>query len=116
MSNILEDILWMRGDSYPLPMVVSSKATKQIIDITGYTFVLTVDENQDPEDDTTQVFSVDGVIEDALGGKVSFTPSETDTDFAKGGYYYDIQMVDTSGNKKTIIKAKWKHDQDITKV
>ena len=116
MANLIGDIEWYRGDSYPLELTIKNKETKVIIDLTGYAFSLTVDTLQDPPDDTTQVFEVPGVLDiDPTLGRVSFTPTVLQTAIDAKGYFYDVQMTDSSGNIRTIVKNKWKILQDITK-
>ena len=116
MAEILGDILWYRGDSYPLTMTIKDKKTKEVVPLTGYSFKLAVDPQQDPVDDSEQIFQVDGVLDgDPTTGRVSFTPTSLQTDFGKGSYWFGIQMIDASGNVKTIAKYKWKQSQDINK-
>jgi len=33
-----------------------------------------------------------------------------------GGFYYDVQMTDGAGRKRTVLAGKYKYVQDITKV
>jgi len=115
MSELIGDIEWYRGDSYPLTLTIKSKSTKQAIDITGYAFKLTVSSTKDPPDDSTKLFDVDGDLDEPTEGKVVFTPTATNTDFVPGTYYYDIQMTDINSNIRTIAKYKWKQLQDISK-
>ena len=116
MAEILGDILWYRGDSYPLTLTIKNKETKEVVPLAGYTFKLAVDPNQDPVDDLEQIFQVDGVIDtDPNTGKVSFTPTALQTDFGKGSYWFGVQMINGAGHIKTIAKYKWKQSQDINK-
>lgn len=108
-------ICWGRGDSDAKGFIIQN-SSGVAIDISGYTFKLTVDSRLNPDDATTQQFTLDGVITDAPNGAVSFTPTSVDTDLAPGTYYYDIQQIDTGAAKKTIIKGKVLIVQDITKV
>ncbi len=122
MTQILGDIFMDRGDSYPLEMRIKDKATKEYIDLTGYTFVLTVDPSKTPIDDTNNVFQVPGVLGDQVSdtGLVSFTPTAANTDHV-GIFYYDIQMIDADSNRRTIPKHpkgkkyKFTLGQDISK-
>lgn len=94
MSEILGNIIMSRGDSYPLNLTVKGKSSGLPIDLTGYTFILTVTKDKDPIDNTTKIFEVAGVVDaDQVinKGKVSFTPSSLDTSIA-GKFYYDIEM------------------------
>ena len=113
----LGDIEWFRGDAYPINLLIKDNNSGKEIDLTGYSFVMTCDSIKDPPDNSTKLFSVDGVIPDQTTdiGRVVFTPTTTDTDLDPGKYYYDIQMTDPSGNVRTIAKYKFIIIQDITK-
>ena len=120
MPELLGDLELSRGDSYPLDMWIKNKATGERIDITGYSFIMTVDTRRDPDDASTKLFDVAGVVavdQFADIGKVTFTPLATDTDQTPATYYYDIQMTYGPGSvyKKTIANYKFKIVQDITK-
>lgn len=116
MATLIGEIEWYRGDSYPLELTVKDANTKEVIDITGYSFILTIDTLKEPPDNTTKVFSVNGVLNvDPTTGKVSFTPTALNTAIDTGSYYYDVQMTDASIHIRTIAKNKWKILQDITK-
>lgn len=115
----LGDIDWRRGDSFPITLTVNDSDGNPI-DLTGYTFKLTVNSEQDPTDTTNQQFQVVGVVDlDQVTnkGKVSFTPTASDTDLDKATYFYDVEMTDTSSHIRTIspYKAKFKLNQDQTK-
>jgi len=116
MSSLIGEIEWYRGDSYPLELTIKNAATSAVIDITGYSFILTIDSLEKPPDDTTKVFEVTGDLDsDPTTGKVSFTPTALNTDQEPATYFYDVQMTDASSNIRTIAKNKWKMRQDITK-
>ena len=108
------NIFITRGDTPVIPVEVKDGSSASY-DITGGTFVLTVDPSQTPEDDSANVFSVAGVISDGPGGKVSFQPTAVQTDQDPGQYFYDIQMT-LSGTIRTILKGFFTIEQDITKV
>ena len=110
------DITWYRGDSFPIELTLTNKETEDPIPLNGYSFLFTVNAVENPEDDSEQIFQVIGVLDaDPTTGKVSFTPTTTDTDLSVDIYYYDIQMTDGSGNIRTIAKHKFKITMDITK-
>lgn len=124
MAEILADMEWRRGDSYPFTITIKDKAQDPAvaIDITGYSFVFTVHSTKDPIDNNTRIFYVDGVIDPdqvTNTGRVSFTPQVTDTETLSGDgkYFYDIEMTDASGNIRTITSygAKFTMKQDQTK-
>lgn len=111
---IKHDVKRTRGDTYPLALTLKDK-NGAAIDITGFTFVLTVDPSETPADDTANLFQIAGVITDGPGGAVSFTPTTGNADQVPATYYYDIQMTDTGSQIRTIMKGQWEVIQDITK-
>lgn len=87
--------------------------------ITGFTFRMTVDTRQDPDDDSTLVYELAGVItdEDNVGvGEFEFSPDATQADQDPAVVlYYDVEQTDAAGKIKTIDKGKIKYKQDISK-
>lgn len=108
----MTDITRKRGDTYSIEFVILEDDTP--LDITGCTFILTVDPSKAPTDDTTKLFSLTGVILDAAAGSVSFTPTEEEADHV-GKFFYDVQLVDGAGKKRTVAAGKFVLVQDITK-
>lgn len=114
-KNTEKDICWGRGDSDAKGFVVQDSAGAAI-DITGFTFKLTVSSDRDPTDQVNEQFTIVGVIGSPTDGTVSFAPTTVDTDITPGIFFYDIEQTDGSGRIKTIIKGKCRIIQDITKV
>lgn len=110
----MSDIERKRGDTWADEFVIKNKKTKAPINLAGYSFVLTVDPNKEPPDATTNLYSVTGVILDAAAGRVEFPPLPADVD-RTGTFYYDVQMTDGAGRKRTVISGKYIFKQDITK-
>lgn len=110
----MTDITRKRGDTYADEWIIKSAATGLPVDISGYTFRLTVDSRKDPDDETTKAFSIDGTILDAAAGRVEFAPSDAQADRV-GAFFYDVQMIDGAGRKRTFDAGKYKLVQDITK-
>lgn len=104
-----------RGDTYADEITVTSETTGAAINITGYSFKMTLDPAKDPMDDSTKLYEVIGTILDPITGRVEFAPSVPQADQLPGTYYYDIQMVDGAGRKRTIALDKYVYQQDITK-
>lgn len=103
-----------RGDSFPLAYAFKDKTTGLPINITDWTFKLTVSSVKDPTDSSTKVFSVDATITDAANGKFSFLPTE-ENNSEIGVFFFDIQYTNPSGHKRTIEKDKYTITQDIGK-
>ncbi len=103
-----------RGDTYSEVVTVTDTAGAAI-DITGYTFKLTVDPEKAPATAANNLFSITGTILSAAAGTVEFAPSALQADQTPGTYYFDIQLVDGAGRIRTIALDKWVVTQDISK-
>ncbi len=114
-SDATKTICWGRGDSDAKGFIVQS-SIGIAIDITGFTFKLTVNSEKDPTGTANQKFTIVGALTDALAGKVAFSPTITDTDIAPETYFYDIEQTDGSGKISTLLIGKCVIVQDITKV
>ena len=106
-------ICWARGDSDARGFIVQNDAGVAI-DITGFTFRLTVNTEKDPAPGT-ELFTVVGSITDAPAGQVAFAPTSGQTDQTPGTYFYDIEQTDVGGLISTLIKGKCQILQDISK-
>lgn len=111
----MTDITRKRGDTYADEFTIKSAATGLPLNITGYTFTLTVDPSKEPADATSNLYALTGTILDAANGRVEFAPTALQADQPIGTYYYDVQMVDGAGRKRTIVAGKYVYKQDITK-
>lgn len=111
MSNITR----YRGDTYADEFIIKNRTTRLPINITGYTFTLTVDPSKDPNDNSNNLFAITGTILNGPEGRVEFVPTEMQADNV-GIFYYDVQMLDSSGRKRTIVSGKYKFSQDIGKI
>jgi len=86
-----------------------------VINITSYTFLLTVDEKKSPANTATQVFQIAGTIVDAANGIVEFEPTTGNANQVPGTYWYDVQMIDPDGLITTLVKDQYIFVQDISK-
>jgi hypothetical protein len=114
-KNTDKEICWGRGDSDAKGFIVQDE-NGVAVDISGFSFKMTVNSEKDPTDQTNEQFTITGVIGVAANGEVSFAPTTVDTDITPTIYFYDIEQTDGSGAIKTLIKGKCKIIQDITKV
>ena len=103
-----------RGDSFGSEFTLTQK-DKTPIDITGFSFRMTVNSDLDPTDTLDELFTVVGIITDPTGGKVEFSPTAVDTDLDPETYFYDIEMTDVASKIRTVIKASFVITQDISK-
>lgn len=108
-----------RGDTAPDKIFVKDPDDPTLpLDITGFSYILTVNTEQDPDPAVpigTQLVSIAGTITDAINGVVEFLWTPGDADQAVDDYFYDIQQMDVSGKLLTIAKNQYKFQQDITK-
>lgn len=111
----MADITRKRGDTYADVFTIKSAATGTAIDLTGYTFVLTVDPDKAPVDSANNLYQLTGVLTDAANGTVEFAPTAIQANQV-GTFYYDVQMLDPLGRKRTITGGKYKYEQDISKL
>jgi len=114
-KDTTKTICWGRGDSDPKGFIIQDSAGVAV-NITGFSFKLTVNSEKTPTTTANQQFTITGVLTDAVNGKVSFAPSVTDTDIAPATYFYDIEQTDGAGAISTLIVGKALIVQDITKV
>lgn len=108
------DLCRLRGDTFPMEFTVKD-SSDVVVDITGATFLLTVDPNPDPTDALANLFQIAGVITDAVNGVFTVTPNATQMDQSPDVYFYDLEMIDGAGLIRTIAKGKFEIQQDITK-
>lgn len=85
------------------------------LDVTGCSFILTVDPAKAPTSAATNLFSLPGTLVNSATGEIKFPITETQSDQTPGTYYYDIQMTDSAGLTRTIALDKYIIKQDITK-
>jgi hypothetical protein len=112
-KNADVNICWAREDADTKVFTIKDD-TGAVINISTWTFTLSVDAEKDPPDATTLQFAITGsLVTDGTDGKVGFTPAALDTDITPKKYFYDIQR--NSPSKKTLIKGTCEIIQDITK-
>jgi len=113
-----------RGDSFADEFTIREPQTEAQalagtpgtpIDITGFSFILTVDPESDPLTSANNLFALTGNITDATGGVVEFAPSTVQSDQTPDVYFYDIQQTDGGAAIRTIAVGPYEITQDITK-
>jgi hypothetical protein len=113
ISNV--DICRKRGDTFPFQLTIKDE-NGVVIDITGDTFLLTVDPSPTPTGSGDNLFQLTGVLTDPVNGVVEFQPSAIQADQTPQTYYYDVQQTEAvSGDIRTILYGEWQVVQDITK-
>lgn len=99
-----------RGDSTPMTFTMQDEDGNDL-NITGFAYIFTVNTEENPIDNTNEVFNLTGV---ESSPSVSFTPLISDTDITPGEYFYDIQETDGAA-LRTVAKGVFEVKQDITK-
>ncbi len=108
------DMCRVRGDTYSFTIKITSNGSTPI-DISTFSYLLTVDPSEEPADNLNNLFQLVGTITDGPGGIVSWDITAGEADQTPGIYFYDIQQTDGSGKITTILKGRWEVVQDITK-
>ena len=76
------------------------------IDITGWTVILTIKDNEDDGDADALVQVKQTSHTNPTAGQTTITiPRSTTIDLTAGSYYYDIQITNATGKVKTITKG-----------
>lgn len=103
-----------RGDTTPIVATVTFKKTRQVVNLVGCSFKLTVDKRAAPADVSTLLFQIEGVVAEGENGQVEFHPTDEQANHV-GFFYYDIQMTDSYGKIHTLVCDSFVIKQDITK-
>ena len=105
MSHIKEVPLYaVQGDDEAYTFTFTLDGTTPL-DITGYTFELTVGESQITAEASDLMPNATVTITDGPNGKATLSLSNTDTDKPLGVYFYRVKWIDTSAKVKTIMKG-----------
>jgi hypothetical protein len=108
------DLCFQRGDTLPWTFTIKDSAGAAV-NITGFSFLLTVDPSPEPTTSANNLFQLTGTITFPLSGIVQFEMSSVQADQVPGEYYFDLQMTDGAAKKRTVAKGKFVFEQDITK-
>jgi hypothetical protein len=104
-----------RGDTYRI-RITFTESNGAAVDFTNAAAViLTVDSQSGPDDSEGEVFAIEGdIVAPATSGIVDFQLSATDADHV-GKFWYDVEVQDQSGYRRTILNGPYVVSQDITK-
>lgn len=102
-----------RGDTYSDKFTITNTDGSPM-DITGFSFKMTLNSNPYPTDNSTQLYQLIGSITDAVNGVVEFSPTALQANNV-GKFRYDVQMTDDLGVIKTIQLGCYTYLQNITK-
>ena len=111
------DLETFKSDSPDYEITVKDSAGT-VIDITGYTFYMTIKENIDDTDANAKVSKIVTSHTDATNGETTISLSSTDTNQTVSSstqkYVYDIRMKDTTGKVTTLLHGNFKIKQAVT--
>ena len=103
-----------RGDTYPFVLQLRDAAGAPL-DITGCTFLLTIDPSPQPDSSAANVAQLTGsIVGAATNGQVQFTPTAPAVGTV-GVLFYDVQMTTSGGAVRTVLVGQWTVEQDVTK-
>lgn len=108
------NITRVRGDTFPFSFRIKD-SNGAAVDITGFSFKLSVDTNEEPTDETSQLFKLTGTVTDGPNGIVQFTLSAVQADQTPSTYYFDLEQTDLVAKIRTVAKGEWNVIQDVTK-
>ncbi len=103
-----------RGDTTPWTFTIQD-STGAAIDISGFSYLLTVDPNEEPTDAVNNLFQLTGTLTDPTNGVVEFELSAVEADQTPAEYFFDLQQTDGASKVRTIAKGVFEFMQDITK-
>jgi hypothetical protein len=107
------DISRKRGDTRRITFKITD-SFGSAVNLTNWSnFLMTVNSEQSPVDDSNQLTQQSGILVDAKNGRVAFVADGT---IAVGDYYYDVQATDENSEITTLVDGEYKVGQDITKI
>jgi len=114
--NATLDLCRKRGDTFA--DVFQVKINGVAVNVTGDTFLLTVDPEPEPATAANNLFQLVGILVTPASGIISFAPSALQADQTPDTYFYDIEWTRTgsgAGEVITILSGAYAFNQDITK-
>lgn len=104
-----------RGDTEPMVFTIKD-GDGNVIDVSGWSFLFTVDPAPDPTTTANNLFQLTGsFVTDGTDGQVQFEPSAVEMDQTPDTYFYDLQRTDGAGKIRTLMKGSFIVLPDITK-
>lgn len=109
------DLCITRGDTTPWTFTILQSDGVTPEDITGFSYLLTVDPSDEPADALNNLFQLTGTIPVGTDGVVQFSMTAIQADQTPAVYFYDLQQTDGSSLIRTVAKGSFEFKQDITK-
>jgi len=108
------ELCFQRGDTLPWTFTIKDSAGV-VVNITGFSFLLTVDPSDEPTGSTNNLFQLTGTLTNPTGGVVQFSMSATQANQTPSQYFFDLQMTDGAAKIRTVAKGIFEFKQDLTK-
>lgn len=110
------DLCFSRGDTVTFSFTIREGTPPTPIDITGSSFLLTVDPSPAPTGSGNNLFQLTGaIIGAATDGTFAFQPTAVQMNQTPSVYFYDVQWTDASSEIRTVISGQFEIQQDVTK-
>jgi len=101
------------GDTFQRSLTVSDESGNPI-DITGWTFILTIKNNRTDSDSEAVVQKVVSSHVSPADGRTEVIIDEAVTADLAGDYYYDIKYQDDTGFIDTVLNGVIRFEESIT--
>ena len=106
-----------RGDTSIFQIIITSDGTAPI-DITGFSYLFTVDPSAAPKDSANNLFQLSVgtglTISDGPNGIIDVGLSPTQADQIPDVYHHECQQTDTGGLIHTVLRGPYEVEADIS--
>lgn len=106
------NLCFTQEDAFPFQFTLLQDGSA--IDLTGSTFLLTVDPEEFPSGSGGNLFQLSENNTPGVSGIVEFLPTQVNMDQTPSTYFYDIQWTDASGNVRTVIRGEFQIQGQVT--
>lgn len=100
------------GDDEPFTFTFRDEETNDPKDITDWTVTLTIKES--PSDQTAVIQKSTSSHSDPTNGETTIELTEQDTSGVVGWFYYDIEVEDGDGDRRTILAGSVHYRDGVT--
>lgn len=110
----IENLCMDEHNDFPIELTITDESTGNPIDITGYTFYLTIKRNKSDTDAAAIIQKTKSDPHtDPTNGITIIEIDKADTLDKSGDYFYDIVMDDTTPDRTTILTGEFLIQQAI---
>ena len=110
---MIQNLVVTRGDTLALNINVTVDGA--VVDITGWTFMLTIKLNEDDTDVNAKIWKNVTTHPDPTHGRTVIIVTPAEIDALVGDYYYDIEYRDSYGSVKTPMEGIITFGRDVTR-